>query len=113
MASIGMGRWDWRTGTHQTTNIEAYHVALGGGRWVATSNQSHEVILYDMKAGAVTLTLPPEESEIWCLAWSPDATRLAVSLTDGGIAIWDLEQVRQRLAEFGITIPSTASPVRP
>jgi hypothetical protein len=28
-------------------------------------------------------------------------------MTDGGIAIWDLEQVRQRLAEFGVAVPST------
>jgi hypothetical protein len=40
-------------------------------------------------------------------AWSPDGARLALGLADGGVIIWDTEQVRGRLAEFGTAIPST------
>jgi WD40 repeat protein len=54
------------------------------------------------------LALTPEESDIWGLAWSPNGTRLAVGLSDGGLAVWDLDQVRSRLAEFGLPMPSTA-----
>jgi serine/threonine protein kinase/WD40 repeat protein len=108
-----LGVWDWRASNPTTTNVHANHLALGGGgRWIAAASPAHEVVLYDVKLGHLTMTLPPEESEIWGLAWSPDGTHLAVGMTDGGIAIWDLERVRQSLAEFGLVVPSTASPVR-
>jgi WD40 repeat protein len=100
--------WDRRTGEAKDTGISAHFVGVGGGgRWIAVSSPGHEAVVYDAQSGRVIMTLPPEQSEIWCLAWSPDGTRLAVSMTDGGIAIWDLEQVRQRLAEFGVAVPST------
>jgi tetratricopeptide (TPR) repeat protein len=60
-------------------------------------------------SGREVFTLPPEGSDIWCLAWAPDGKKLAVGLSDGGVAVWDLEQVRARLAEFGFDAPSTAT----
>ena len=99
--------WDWRAHTAKDTNVPTHHVGLTGGRWAATSSPKREVVIYDLKTSRIAMTLPPEESEIWCLAWSPDGKRLAVSMSDGGVAIWDLDQVRQRLAEFGVTVPST------
>jgi WD40 repeat protein len=45
---------------------------------------------------------------VWSLAWSPDGTRLTVGISDGRVAVWDLREVRARLAEFGIESPSTA-----
>jgi serine/threonine protein kinase/WD40 repeat protein len=108
-----LGVWDWRAGTHRDTGLNVHQVGLSGGRWIVTSDSSHQVVLYDLKAGSVVLTLPAEETDIWSLAWSPDGTRVAVGTSDGSIAVWNLEQVRERLAEFGITVPSTASPVKP
>jgi tetratricopeptide (TPR) repeat protein len=34
---------------------------------------------------------------------------VAAGLADGGVVIWDLEQVRASLAEFGFVVPSTAA----
>jgi WD40 repeat protein len=102
--------WDWDTDTlAQQTDEQAVHLALGpGARWVAATTPSRTTVVYDLQAGAETLALPEESGDVWGLAWSPDGRRLAVSRSDGGVAIWDLEQVRARLAEFGIVVPSTA-----
>jgi serine/threonine protein kinase/WD40 repeat protein len=102
-----LGTYDWRTGEARDTGQRAFQVALCG-RWVATPNPAHEVVLYDLEAGRQAYALPTEGSDIWGLAFSPDGARLAVGLSDGGVALWDLEQVRARLAEFGIYAPSTA-----
>src|SRR5207248_2738755 len=79
-------------------------------RWVATSTPNHEVLVRQLRGPAPPLTLPAESSDVWCSDWAPDGRRLAVGLSDGGVAVWDLEQVRARLAEFGIDPPSTAAP---
>ena len=66
------------------------------------------MVLYDLEAGRPAYALPAEGGDVWGLAFSPDGTLLAVGLSDGGVALWDLEQVRARLAEFGLPAPSTA-----
>ncbi len=75
---------------------------------MAATNPAHAIVLYDVTAGREIFSLPAEGSEVWGLAWSPDGGRLAVSLSDGGLALWDLEQVRARLTEFGIDVPPFA-----
>jgi serine/threonine protein kinase/WD40 repeat protein len=103
--------WDWDADTPPRETAEpALHLALGpGARWVAATTPSRATVVYDLQAGAETLALPEEAGDVWSLAWSSDGTRLAVGRSDGGVAIWDLEQVRARLAEVGITVPSTAA----
>jgi serine/threonine protein kinase/WD40 repeat protein len=104
-----LATYDWRTGETRDTDQKAFQVALNE-RWAATPNRAGEVILYDLEAGRRAYTLPAEGSDVWGLAFSPDGTRLAVALSDGGVAVWDLEQVRARLAEFAVHLPSTARP---
>jgi WD40 repeat protein len=101
-AAAGRGRV-----THQMASV----VSLSGaGRWAATAVPGMGIIIYDLAAGREWLHLPPDGSgDIWGLAWSPDGARLAVGLSDGGVAIWELEAVRACLAELGIRIESTCS----
>jgi hypothetical protein len=68
--------------------------------------------LYDLAAGRPVLTMP-SLPYMWSVHLSPDGARLAYGLADGRVEVWDLDQVRARLAEFGIDMPSTRSPVRP
>ena len=85
----------------------ASFLGLGGGRWVAAAAPGHGVAIYDLEENQEWLTLPPESSDVWSLAWSPDCTRVAVGLSDGSVAIWNLEEVRARLAELGCVVRST------
>jgi WD40 repeat protein len=111
-----LGLRDWPAGSVRDTGHKVYQLGLdAAGRWAATSSSDREVVVYDLQGrpGAQQLlSLPAETGDAWCVAWSPDNTRLAVGLADGGVAVWDLEQVRAHLAEFDIAIPSTARPAR-
>jgi WD40 repeat protein len=91
------------------TRCRAESVALSAdGRWAALVMAGRSITVADLDSGRKILALPPERCEIWSVAWAPEATKLAVGLSDGGVAVWDLEQVRARLADFGLDSPSTA-----
>ncbi len=94
----------------QPGTFEGDHVAVSSdGRWLAAEATPSSVAIVDLERAEVVFTFREELSPIWSLAWSPDARRLAVGLSDGGLVLWDLEQVRARLAESGIDAPSTAA----
>src|SRR5262249_44357721 len=78
------------------------------GRWAAVAGAGQCVTVVEPVSGREILALPPEGSDIWCLAWAPDGSQLAGGLSDGQVAVWDLEQGRARLAEFGVDAISTA-----
>jgi serine/threonine protein kinase/WD40 repeat protein/tetratricopeptide (TPR) repeat protein len=90
---------------HATAQKGLHLTVSPGGRWLATSSPTHAVIVYDLRDDRPVLTLPAESGEIWSLAWHPDGTRLAVGVSDGSLAVWDLERVAHRLAAFGVPIP--------
>jgi serine/threonine protein kinase/WD40 repeat protein len=104
-----IGVWDLQRGGRATgTAQKASHIAVSAdGRWIATASPEYEVVVYDRTSDQPVLTLPAESSEIWCLAWSRDGTRLAASLSDGGVVVWNLEEIRAELAQFRISLPST------
>jgi len=104
--------WQWQDGPAKPVSHPINGFQLSGspdGRWAATASPSDRVTIYDVRADRPWLTLPSEGVEVWSTAWSPDGNRLAVGLSDGGLAVWDLAQVRARLAEFGIPVDSTAT----
>jgi serine/threonine protein kinase/WD40 repeat protein/tetratricopeptide (TPR) repeat protein len=104
-----LGLWDWQTKAAADTRRRAESVAVSAdGRWAAVGGPGQRITVAELVSGREVFTLPPEGSDVWCLAWSPDGAKLAVGLSDGGVAVWDLEQVRTRLEEFGLDSPSTA-----
>ena len=48
------------------------------------------------------VSLPPERSRVFSLAWTPDGRLLAVGSADGSLVLWDLPVVRRELAEIGL-----------
>jgi len=105
-----LGLWNWNAEVASDTHRRAETVAMSAdGRWVAVGGPEKSITVVELSSGREVFTLPPEEADVWCLAWSPDGLKVAAGLSDGGVAVWDLEQVRARLTEFGIETPSTAS----
>jgi WD40 repeat protein/tetratricopeptide (TPR) repeat protein len=109
-----LGVWDWEVRAASDTHRRAESVAVSAdGRWAAVAGAGQSVTVADLASGREVLALPPEGCDVWGLAWAPDGTRLAVGLSDGLVAVWDLEQVRARLADFRFDSPSTARAERP
>jgi serine/threonine protein kinase/WD40 repeat protein len=103
-----LGLRDWEGKATSDTDRRAASVAVSAdGRWVAVGGAGQGVTVAELTSGREVFALPPEGADVWGLAWAPDGTKLAVSLSDGGVAVWDLEQVRARLAELGFASPST------
>jgi serine/threonine protein kinase/WD40 repeat protein len=87
-----------------------FHIAVSpDGRWLAAEATPSSVAIADLERGEIVYTFREERSPIWSLAWSPDARRLAVGLSDGGLVLWDLTRVRTLLAEAGIDAPPTSA----
>jgi serine/threonine protein kinase/WD40 repeat protein len=106
-----LGVWDWRGQQASDTGRRAESVSVSAdGLWAAVVEAGRNVTVVELASGREVFTLPPEGSDVWCLTWAPDGTKLAVGLSDGAVAVWDLEQVRARLAEFGFDSPSTVRP---
>src|SRR5262249_27487857 len=110
-----IGSWLWQEAAYSPRlGQKAHHLAASkDGRWIATTTDAANVVVYDRGVRKPVLTLPPESSEIWGLDWSPDGSRVAVSLSDGGVVVWNLQQVRAELRKFDIDLPSmdTSAPI--
>jgi WD40 repeat protein len=102
-----LGLWDWRAGRAVDTHHRAESVALSAdGKWAVVAEAEQRVTILELASGHKVFTLPSEGADIWCLAWAGDGMHLAVGLSDGLVALWDLGQVRSRLNQFGIDCPS-------
>ncbi|HEX5272845.1 MAG TPA: hypothetical protein VFW33_20245, partial [Gemmataceae bacterium] len=108
-----LGRWDWEHGVSVPPGPDlpvSQWAPSPDGHWAAVAGPDNGVVVCHLETGLRVLTLPPEESEVWSVAWAPDGQRLALGLANGSVTVWDLEQVRARLAEFGIDVPSLRPP---
>jgi WD40 repeat protein/serine/threonine protein kinase len=64
--------------------------------------QGGGVSVWDMDSRKLLVELPEDDRKVWSLAWSPDGERLAVGLSDGTLAIWNLPQVQRHLTALGL-----------
>jgi serine/threonine protein kinase/WD40 repeat protein len=98
------GWWDFTEEKVIDTGLRAEHIALDAdGRRAALGVPGARVTVVDVASGKEIFALPPEGADVWSMSWSGDGKRLAVGLSDGRVALWDLEQVSARLAEFGVS----------
>jgi len=103
--------WDWEraeldTSKHLRHGATMFAVSTDD-RWLASQNAADDMVVANLQTGEELLRLPAESGQAWSYDWSPDGSRLALGFADGGLVLWDLEQVRAQLAEFGILLPST------
>jgi serine/threonine protein kinase/WD40 repeat protein/tetratricopeptide (TPR) repeat protein len=110
--SFRLATWDWQHGrqVRETTQRfdRPYLCPSPDARWLGCA-VGDSIGVCDPEADDFLYVLPRESGWSWTLAWSPNGTRLAVGLTTGSVVVWDLEQVRARLGEFGISVRSTAT----
>ncbi|MFO0954679.1 MAG: hypothetical protein U0835_26645 [Isosphaeraceae bacterium] len=91
--------------------FRSFHIAVSpDGRWAAAERTAERVALVDLERGEITWNFRGERSPVWALAFSPDGRRLAVSLSDGGVAVWKLDRVRALVDEV---LPQSASSETP
>ena len=60
------------------------------------------VELRDTTTGALIYSLPEQAGTVSWLAWSGDSARVAVTRSNGEIAVWNLKQVENELARLGL-----------
>lgn len=58
--------------------------------------------VWDLKAGRLQCVLPAEANPSHTFDLSPDRSQLAIGLTDGTLAVWNLPIVRQQLESIGL-----------
>jgi serine/threonine protein kinase/WD40 repeat protein len=103
-ANRQVGCWDWeRRAARGSCGQQAFQLSLTpDGSRAVTPTPGGGVSLRDLRTGQETYSLPGLGNDIWSLAVSPDGQRVALGLSDGRVAVWDLSQVADRLAECGI-----------
>jgi WD40 repeat protein len=103
--------WNVKLNRHVDTfgasgTFSAPHVALSAdGKWFAGIVGQNTVSLWHMPTRQHALSLRAEVGSVWSLAWDPSTRRLAVGQSDGGLAVWDLPRIQERLAESGLEWP--------
>lgn len=73
-----------------------------GAKLALSSPSRLGVDIWDPKTGRLLISLAEQSGTVWWLAWSPDSQRLAVSRSDGEVAIWNLTEVDRVLADLGL-----------
>ena len=80
------------------------HIALSpNGKLLAALTQPDTVSIWQISTGKNLFTLRPEAATVWSLAWDPSSTKLAVGQSDGGLAVWHLRRIQQKLGEMGLS----------
>jgi WD40 repeat protein len=98
--------WDAERETTETLlgdpgDFETHICAISPrGRWLAAAVSPTTVGIWDVARRQRLFDLPDERNEVWSLAWTPDESKLAIGLSDGGLSVWDLTEVRLLLREI-------------
>jgi serine/threonine protein kinase/WD40 repeat protein/uncharacterized protein HemY len=108
--------WDWqresaaRVTAQKFTGTSVVRLArTADGRQLAVAAPASQIVVYDLESDRELVRLPRETAEVWTLSWSPEGTRLAIGLSDGSVAIWDIAQVASALRELGIRLSPLAA----
>jgi WD40 repeat protein len=74
-----------------------------GTKLAFSSPSALGVDVWDLKTGRLLYSLPEQSGTVYWLAWSPDSQRLAVSRSNGDIAIWNLPEIERVLVGLGLS----------
>jgi WD40 repeat protein len=81
--------------------FKAPHLAVSpDGLWFAALIEQDRIAVWHLPTKKHVFSLRVDSGAVWSLAWDPSSERLAVGQSDGGLAIWNMPKIEQRLAEF-------------
>jgi WD40 repeat protein/tRNA A-37 threonylcarbamoyl transferase component Bud32 len=99
-----LAHWDWKQ--HEQARLTKGNQFFGP--WALASDNRRVaysrggLAIYDLQSDRPTLELAAEGTEIWCIDWNVDGTRIALGLADGSVIVWNLESIRAQLQEIGL-----------
>lgn len=83
------------------------HIAISSdGVWLAALSQTDTITISDLRQRQELFTLRAERSAIWSMSWSADRSQLAIGLSDGGLAVWNLTHINDSLADLSLEYPN-------
>lgn len=86
--------------------FQSFHNALSpDGLTLAVCADARAATLFDTETRQRQYRLGDERAPIWSLAFSPDNRKLALGLADGGLVVWNLQSVRDQIADIGLLEP--------
>jgi WD40 repeat protein/serine/threonine protein kinase len=73
------------------------------GKLLAVSSQNGRgANVWNVETGKLLAPLPQQSGTIWCMDFSPDSKLLAVSRSNDGLAVWNLDMVDEQLTDFAV-----------
>jgi WD40 repeat protein len=88
-------------GEPRTFNAE--HLAVSpNGKWLAALTQQDAFSIWHLPSRKHVFSMRPEAASIWSLAWDGSSEHLAVGQSDGGLAVWSLPKIQDKLAKYGL-----------
>lgn len=88
---------------HHTGYFYSGKVSVCPSKLLAAVHTSiDQLTLFDLQSGRLLYTLPNASSEIWAAYFSHSGEKLAVSMSNGQVAVWDLAAIEARLRKFGV-----------
>jgi WD40 repeat protein len=87
-----------KPGDFQTPHI----AASPDGNYLAGLHSADTIALWDVRTRNRVFLFPPERNEIWSLAFDATGSKLGIGLSDGGVAVWDLNVIDRELAKLNL-----------
>lgn len=88
----------------QDLNPSYMELNPNGQRLALITNRTNVTVI-DVSTPTERFSLPgspKSHSDVWCIAWSPDGNKLAISCADGSISVWTLDVVAGQLSAIGL-----------
>jgi WD40 repeat protein len=89
-------------GEDATTFLANLTISANERMFALSSRSGLGVDIWDLETGTLRYSLPEEPGSIWWVTWSPDNQHIAVSRSNGEIAIWNLKTVDAQLAKLNL-----------
>jgi serine/threonine protein kinase/WD40 repeat protein len=84
--------------------FKAPNVVLNpNGDWLAALCEDNVASVWNVSTGKHLLSLSPTTGAIWALAWDQSGENLAIGQSDGGLSVWHLPRIQEKLAQEGLS----------